>query len=73
MRNPAKTFGKFLAETDSEQIPDAAMLAAKQIITDSIGVIIGGMAEPDIQAMVLALDADGKGNVPILGTNLNQY
>ena len=68
MRNPAKTLGKFLAETDSRQIPDAAMLAAKQIITDSIGVIIGGMAEPDIQAMVLALDADGKGNVPILGT-----
>ena len=68
MRNPAKTLGKFLAETDSRQIPHAAMLAAKQIITDSIGVIIGGMAEPDIQAMVLALDADGKGNVPILGT-----
>ena len=68
MRNPAKTFGKFLAETDSEQIPESAILAAKKIITDSIGVIIGGMAEPDIQAMVLALGAAGKGNVPILGT-----
>ena len=68
MRNPSKIFGKFLAETDSEQIPDAAMLAAKKIITDSIGVIIGGMAEPDIQALVLALGAEGKGNVPILGT-----
>ena len=68
MRNPAKTFGKFLAGTSIEQIPDTALLAAKQIITDSIGVIIGGMAEPEIQAMVQTFDADGKGNVPILGT-----
>lgn len=68
VQNPSKTFGKFLAETDSKQIPDAAILAGKKIITDSIGVIIGGMAEPDIQAMALALGAAGKGNVPILGT-----
>ena len=68
MRNPSRIFGKFLAETDSEQFPDAAMLAGKKIITDSIGVIIGGMAEPDIQALVLALGAEGKGNVPIFGT-----
>ena len=69
-RNPAKTFGKFLAETSAGQIPDGAFLAAKKIITDSIGVIIGGMAEPDIQAMVLALGVDGKGDIPILGTDI---
>ena len=70
MENPAQIFGQFVTETGLDQIPDDAVSAAKKIITDSIGVIIGGMAEPDIQSLISTTEAHGKGNIPLLGTGV---
>ena len=70
MENPAQIFAQFVTETGLDQIPDDAVSAAKKIITDSIGVIIGGMAEPDIQSLISTTEAHGKGNIPLLGTGV---
>ena len=70
MNGTTAKFGKFLIQTGFEDIPDDIFNVAKRIITDTLGVIIGGMAEPDIQALISETEADGKGDTPVLGTKV---
>ena len=69
-KNITQTFGEFLADTSFTAIPDNAVLAAKKIIADSFGVIVGGVAEADIQAMIYQMQCMENGEATILGTSL---
>ena len=71
MKGTTAKFGKFLTQTGFEDIPDEIFEVAKRIITDTLGVIVGGIAEPDIQALIVEMEADGKGDIPVLGTKVN--
>ena len=70
MNGTTLRFGKFLIQTGFEDIPDDIFDVAKRIITDSLGVILGGIAEPDIQALIIETEADGKGDTSVLGTKV---
>ncbi len=69
---PANILGKFVAGTTVAQIPVSAMGAAKYIIADCIGAIIGGVSEPDINALIGALigqcSRSSHGDASVLGT-----
>ena len=57
---------RFISSTEMENIPEEAVARAKLVIMDCIGAIVGGMAEPDMQALVNAAQPDGQAT--ILGT-----
>lgn len=69
-KNITQKFGEFLADTSFTAIPDNAVLAAKKIMADSFGVIVGGVAEADIQAMIHQMQCMENGEATILGTSL---
>ncbi len=56
---------RFAAETPSEDIPAAVRARAALILADSIGAIVGGMAEPEVIAFTARL---GAGDTTIPGT-----
>lgn len=58
---------RFISSTEMENIPKAVVANAKLVIMDCIGAIVGGMAEPDMQALVNAGQQDGQAT--ILGTD----
>ena len=57
---------RFICRTEMDNIPEEAVARAKLVIMDCIGAIVGGMAEPDMQALVNAGQPDGQAT--ILGT-----
>ena len=57
---------RFISSTEMENIPEEAVARTKLVIMDCIGAIVGGMAEPDMQALVNAGQPDGQAT--ILGT-----
>ena len=57
---------RFISSTEMDNIPEEAVARAKLVIMDCIGAIVGGMAEPDMQALVNAGQPDGQ--AIILGT-----
>lgn len=70
MTKPAEIFSKFIHSTSVKTIPDNVYDAAKVIILDCIGAIVGGMAEPDMMAFAKKTALDNSGSNPILGTEL---
>ena len=57
---------RFICRTEMGNIPKEAVARAKLVMMDCVGAIVGGMAEPDMQALVKAGQPDGR--AAILGT-----
>ncbi|MGC6454858.1 MAG: MmgE/PrpD family protein [Candidatus Puniceispirillaceae bacterium] len=57
----------FISMTEMAKIPPAAIDRARLVILDSVGAIIGGMAEPEMRRLVVAPWSAGQS--PILGTD----
>ena len=56
----------FISSMEMDNIPEEAVARAKLVMMDCVGAIVGGMAEPDMQALVNAGQPDGRAT--ILGT-----
>ena len=52
MQNLTQKFSEFLCSTSFESIPHEAIIAAKHIIADCIGAIVGGIAEKEMQQLL---------------------
>ena len=57
---------RFISSMEMDNIPEEAVARAKLVMMDCVGAIVGGMAEPDMQALVNAGQPDGRAT--ILGT-----
>ncbi|MEX0502535.1 MmgE/PrpD family protein [Alphaproteobacteria bacterium LSUCC0719] len=57
---------RFICKTEMENIPEEAVARAKLTVVDCVGAIVGGMAEPEMQALVNVRQPDGR--AAILGT-----
>ena len=58
---------RFISNTEMNDMPAEAIARAKLVITDCVGAIVGGMAEPEMQALVHAEVSAGPAT--ILGTD----
>lgn len=56
---------RFAAETPADAIPEEALAKTRLILADSIGAVLGGMAEPEIRALTGRFAA---GTARVLGT-----
>ena len=57
---------RFICRTEMSNIPEEAVARARLVVMDCVGAIVGGMAEPDMQALVNAGQPNGRAT--ILGT-----
>ena len=57
----------FISATELTDIPAAAVDRAKLVILDSVGAIVGGMAEPDMQRLIAMPQPDGQARIPGTG------
>ncbi|TVR08900.1 MAG: MmgE/PrpD family protein [Salinarimonadaceae bacterium] len=60
---------RFVVETSSEEIPDAVLARSALVLADCVGAITGGMAEPEIQALIARPALAGGGPAVVIGTN----
>ena len=60
------TISRFICSTEMDNIPEEAKARAKLVIMDCAGAIVGGMAEPEMQALLDTRLPDG--HATILGT-----
>ena len=60
---------QFISQTEMNDIPAQAVTRAKLVITDCVGAIVGGMAEPEMLRLADMQQPDG--NATILGTGLS--
>ena len=61
-------WGRFAANLTFHDLPESVVARTRQVILDSIGAIVAGMAEPEMQALALRLEAlDGPGASPVIG------
>ena len=60
------SISSFIARTAFAEIPPEAKERAVQVILDSVGAIVGGMAEPDMQQLISMKQPSGV--APVLGT-----
>ena len=67
MQNLAQKFSEFLCSTSFDSIPHEAVIAAKHIIADCIGAIVGGMAEKEMQQLLRNLTIGKQGEASLLG------
>lgn len=58
---------QFVAETTYQTIPAPVIERAKWVLRDSVGVIIGGMAEPEVQALADYAARAAPGPATLLG------
>ena len=56
----------FVANLTFESIPDAVVKRAKWVLRDTIGVIIGGMAEPEVDELATYASATAPGRAHLL-------
>ena len=56
----------FVANLTFESIPDAVVKRAKWVLRDTIGVIIGGMAEPEVDELATYASASAPGRAHLL-------
>ncbi|MEM6498441.1 MAG: MmgE/PrpD family protein, partial [Pseudomonadota bacterium] len=62
---------RFAAEYPTSDVPEAAIERTKLIVADCIAAIVGGNAEPEMQAMHTSANAQVNGPALILGTARN--
>ena len=67
MQNLTQKFSEFLCSTSFESIPHEAVIAAKHIIADCIGAIVGGMAEKEMRQLHRNLATKNQGEASLLG------
>lgn len=67
MQNLTQKFSEFLCSTSFESIPHEAVIAAKHIIADCIGAIVGGMAEKEMQQLLRNSAIGKQGEAGLLG------
>ena len=51
METVVKKFANFIEKSADIEIPNATLHSAKLIVTDCLGAIVGGMAEPEIRKL----------------------
>lgn len=63
-------WGRFAANLTFHDLPAPVVARTKQVIFDCIGAIAAGMAEPEMQALVMRLGAlDGIGSSQVIGSS----
>jgi 2-methylcitrate dehydratase PrpD len=57
----------FVADSTFDSLPPAVVEKAKWVLRDTIGVIVGGMVEPEVQALAEYAVANAAGEATLLG------
>lgn len=51
MTNPVDTLAEFVSQTQLKNVPDKVQSHAKLVLLDTIGVILAGFEQPEVQAL----------------------
>jgi 2-methylcitrate dehydratase PrpD len=65
--NELKQLAAFVAETTFDGLPPEVIERAKWVLRDTVGVILGGMAEPAVQALADYAFSQGPGPATLFG------
>lgn len=61
---------RFVVETSAEDMPEDVLARSALVLADCVGAIAGGMAEPDMQALIARPTLTGGGPSVVIGTHL---
>jgi 2-methylcitrate dehydratase PrpD len=71
MENTVTKFANFIGKSKDISISNATFHSAKLIVTDCLGAIIGGMAEPEVRKLAESEGANNKNLFKILDDTKN--
>lgn len=66
--DPLDRLARFAAETPSDAVPETVLARTRLILCDCLGAILGGMAEPEMQALAARPGLTAEGPARVLGT-----
>ena len=68
MGDPLHQLSEFLCRIRFEELPETVRLRSRQVIVDTLAVIAGGSAEPEVQALTKELLTASATGASVLGT-----
>ena len=66
MTNPVDTLAEFVSQTQLKDIPDKVQSHAKLVLLDTIGVILAGFEQPEVQALQKTFSATAGSGATVL-------